>query len=115
MAWESPFNISFRTPTLLTNDPSSPRQSMTTLAPLAPLLSPPTGSRKLPSRVRGEHGATRKHQAELVVSDDPAYTTARGAAFWLRTRMDWSYCAVFDDETVCGLDEAMARSGHAEL
>ncbi len=66
-------------------------------------------------RVRGEHGATRKHQAELVVSDDPSYTAARGAAFWLRTRMDWSYCAVFDDETVWGLDEAMANSGHTEL
>ena len=66
-------------------------------------------------RVHGEHGATRKHQAELVVSDDPSYTAARGAAFWLRTRMDWSYCAVFDDETVWGLDEAMANSGQTEL
>ena len=65
-------------------------------------------------RVRSEHGATRK-QAELVVSADPAYTAARGAAFWLRTRMDWSYCAIFNDETVWQFDEAMAHSGHTEL
>ncbi|POR36283.1 Uncharacterized protein TPAR_03533 [Tolypocladium paradoxum] len=37
-------------------------------------------------------GSGKEVDAELVVSDDPTFSAAKGAAFWLRMRMDWSYC-----------------------
>ncbi len=77
-------------------------------------------------RVRVEHGATGKYEAEVVTSDDPTYAAARGAAFWLRTRMDWSrmdwsYCEGVEDyeddddyeETFSQVE--LARSDHLEL
>jgi hypothetical protein len=73
-------------------------------------------------RVRVEHGATGRYEAEVVASNDPTYAAARGAAFWLRTRMDWSYCDEVedddnyedeDDETRLQVEQA--RSGHTEL
>ena len=32
---------------------------------------------------------------ELVIPDDPTFVMAKGAAFWLRMRMDLSYCRDF--------------------
>ena len=74
-------------------------------------------------QVRVEHGATGRYEAEVVASDDPTYAAARGAAFWLRTRMDWSYCEGVeddddgddddDDETISQVEPA--RSDHTEL
>ncbi|KAK3299895.1 uncharacterized protein B0H64DRAFT_379382 [Chaetomium fimeti] len=48
-------------------------------------------------KVRTDHGAATLPKVELVMPDDPAFSAARGAAFWLRSRMDWSYCDGFDD------------------
>ncbi|KAK3903723.1 hypothetical protein C8A05DRAFT_14317, partial [Staphylotrichum tortipilum] len=42
-------------------------------------------------RIRKEYGA-RDLMAELVVSEEPGWAAARGAAFWLHTRMNSSYC-----------------------
>ncbi len=63
-------------------------------------------------------GKTRKHRTEVVVSDDPTYAAARGSAFWLRTRIDWSYCKGVgdnddDDETVS--QDNLDRGSHTEL
>jgi hypothetical protein len=71
-------------------------------------------------RVRGNLGATRR-AAEVVVSEDPTYAAARGAAFWMRTRMDWSYCEGLEDEEGDDADveivsrDSRDRDGHTEL
>ncbi|KAK3898927.1 hypothetical protein C8A05DRAFT_46875 [Staphylotrichum tortipilum] len=72
---------------------------------------------------RDGKGELRKHRAEVVVSDDPTYAAARGSAFWLRTRIDWSYCKGVDGED--GKDgegdgetvsqDNSDRGGHTEL
>jgi hypothetical protein len=41
---------------------------------------------------REENGKT--DHVELIIPDDLTYGAARGAAFWLRTRMNRTYCAV---------------------
>jgi hypothetical protein len=64
-------------------------------------------------KLRTDHGAARPPMVELVISDDPTFSAARGAAFWLRTRMDWSYCDEFDDIIVSQYD--MVRDGRIEL
>lgn len=64
-------------------------------------------------KLRTDHGAVRSPKVELVILDDPTYSAARGAAFWLRMRMDWSYCDGFDDDTVSQYD--MVRDGRSEL
>ncbi|KAL2126164.1 hypothetical protein VTI74DRAFT_1576 [Chaetomium olivicolor] len=66
-------------------------------------------------RVRSDHGATRKHEAEVVVSDDPTYAAAHGSAFWLRTRMDWSYCEGVDDDDETVSQDNLDRGSHTEL
>ncbi len=66
-------------------------------------------------RVRGDYGATGKHEAEVVISNDPTYAAARGAAFWLRTRMDWSYCEGVGDDEEDGHDGDPDSGGHTEL
>lgn len=73
-------------------------------------------------RVRVEHGATGRYEAEVVVSDDPTYAAANGAAFWLRTRMDKSYCDGVEDEYDYGEDDdetisqvELAQDDHTEL
>lgn len=60
---------------------------------------------------------TSKKDVELAVSDDPTFSAARGAAFWLRMRMDWSYCAESDDfdGTQIMLQETPISDGHVEL
>lgn len=38
-------------------------------------------------------------QVEFVIPDDLTYGAAKGATIWLRTRVDWTYCAqggIFD-------------------
>ncbi len=47
--------------------------------------------REIP-RVREEHGILGFTPKPLVVSEDPGWAAARGAAFWLGTRMDPHYC-----------------------
>lgn len=65
-------------------------------------------------RVRGDNGAIRKHEVEAIVSDDPVYAAARGAAFWLRMRMDWSYCAGYADDKIMSQDDR-DHGGRTEL
>lgn len=48
---------------------------------------------------------------ELVIPDDPTYGAAKGAAFWLWSRMDRTYC---DDQDY--LDQYdMVIDAHVEL
>lgn len=37
-------------------------------------------------------------KVELVASKDPTYAAATGAAFWVRTMIDASYCEGFEPE-----------------
>lgn len=40
----------------------------------------------------GRKASTPSLDVELVVSSNPTFAAAEGAAFWLRTMMDRSYC-----------------------
>ena len=42
-----------------------------------------------------QEGTAKRPEMELVVSDDPRFAAARGAVFWMRMRLDWSYCDGF--------------------
>ncbi|KAL2138357.1 hypothetical protein VTI28DRAFT_6955 [Corynascus sepedonium] len=64
-------------------------------------------------KLRTDHGAPRPPKVELVISDDPTFSAARGAALWLHTRINWSYCNEFDDTILSQYD--MVRDGHVEL
>jgi hypothetical protein len=48
--------------------------------------------------IRTQHGAAKRPEAEVVVSEDLTFSAARGAAFWLRMWMDRSYCEGFEFE-----------------
>ncbi|KAK4034757.1 hypothetical protein C8A01DRAFT_48905 [Parachaetomium inaequale] len=67
--------------------------------------------------IRTQHGAAKVPEVELVVSDDPAFSAARGAAFWLRMRMGWSYCDgfEFEDDPVEYGTIGEEAGGHIEL
>jgi hypothetical protein len=47
-------------------------------------------------QLRVDHGVGRLPKVELVISDDPTFAAARGAAFWFRMLVDWSYCDGLD-------------------
>ncbi|KAK4235264.1 hypothetical protein C8A03DRAFT_17965 [Achaetomium macrosporum] len=64
-------------------------------------------------QLRVDQGAARLPKVELVISDDPTFSAARGAALWLRMMMDWSYSDGFEDDTVSQYD--VTRDGHSEL
>jgi hypothetical protein len=75
---------------------------------------PGSGDAKQPPRLQPspKHSAARPPDIELVISDDPTFSAARGTAFWLRMKMGWSYCDEFDD-IMSQYD--MVRNGHIEL
>ncbi|PNY28366.1 Uncharacterized protein TCAP_01711 [Tolypocladium capitatum] len=62
-------------------------------------------------------GAGKEGDAELVVSDDPTFSAAKGAAFWLRMRMDRSYCEGAEgfDSVQSVMQEAPKSEGHVDL
>jgi hypothetical protein len=78
-------------------------------------LRPVSGDAKQPPHLQPcpKHSATRPPRVELVILDDPTFSAVRGAAFWLRMRMDWSYYDGFEDDIMSKYD--MVRDGHIEL
>ncbi|KAG9258054.1 uncharacterized protein F5Z01DRAFT_644985 [Emericellopsis atlantica] len=44
------------------------------------------------ARSQGEPEGTDIRPMELLIADDPTFAAARGAAFWMRMQLDWSYC-----------------------
>ncbi|KAK4232739.1 hypothetical protein C8A03DRAFT_20030, partial [Achaetomium macrosporum] len=62
-------------------------------------------------QLRVDHGVARPPEVELVISDDPTFAAAHGAAFWFRMMTDRSYCDVLD--IISQYD--MIRDGHSEL
>ncbi len=55
-------------------------------------------ARELTQGRRTRNGEMRKHRTDVVVSEEPTFAAARGSAFWLRTRIDWSYCEGVGEE-----------------
>lgn len=55
-----------------------------------------------------------ERQIELLVSEDPVYAAARGAAFWVRRALDRQYCFALWDEKLAKITANKANAASKE-
>jgi len=64
---------------------------------------------------RDRGGNDKRSEVELLVSEDPAFAAARGAAFGLEMRTNGTYCDEFYDSGELVDQRTLVRDGHVEL